>query len=87
MALQKLQCFFTKVMGPYRFFEGSGPKFLCRVNGLFKSVKNCKELRDMFNVNFFFIVVTNLKPQQSYSAYRQDNNKYFESSTAYFRTF
>ena len=34
MALQKLQCFFTKVMGPYRFFDGSGPKFFCRVNGL-----------------------------------------------------
>ena len=34
MALWKLQCFFTKVMGPYRFFDGSGPKFFCRVNGL-----------------------------------------------------
>ena len=34
MALWKLQCFFTKVMSPYRFFDGSGPKFFCRVNGL-----------------------------------------------------
>ena len=37
MALQKLQCFFTKVMGPYRFFEGSRLKFFCRVNGLYVS--------------------------------------------------
>ena len=34
MALWKLQCFFTKVMGLYRFFDGSGPNFFCRVNGL-----------------------------------------------------
>ena len=51
------------------------------------SVKNCQELRDMFNVNFYFIIVANLKPQQSYPAYRQDNNNYFESLTACFRTF
>ena len=24
-------------MGPYRFFDGSGPKFFCRVNGLRES--------------------------------------------------
>lgn len=38
-ALQKLHCFFTKVMSPYRFFDGSGPKFFCRVNGLAVSGK------------------------------------------------
>ena len=48
---------------------------------------NCQELRDMFNVNFYFIIVANLKLQQSYLAYRQDNNKFFESLTACFRTF
>ena len=37
MALQKLQCFFKKVMCPYPFFDGSGPKFFCRVNGLKKN--------------------------------------------------
>ena len=39
MALWKLQCFFTRVMGPYRFFDGSGPKFFCRVNGLYGPIE------------------------------------------------
>ena len=30
--LQKLQYFFTKNMGPYHFFDGSGPIFFCSVN-------------------------------------------------------
>ena len=41
----------------------------------------------MFKVNFYFIIIANLKPNQSYSAYRQDNNKSFESLTDCFRTF
>ena len=32
MALWKLQYFFTKVLEPYFFFGGSGPKFFCSVN-------------------------------------------------------
>ena len=36
----------------------------------------------MFSVNFYFIIVADLKPQQSYSACRQDNNRHFESLTA-----
>ena len=32
----KLQYFFTKVLGPYFFFGGSGPKFFCSVNAPFK---------------------------------------------------
>ena len=32
MVLRKLQYFFTKDMGPYRFFDGFGPKFFCIVN-------------------------------------------------------
>ena len=46
MALQKLQCFFTKVMSPYHFFDGSGPKFFCRVNGLLRMVKRPTELEE-----------------------------------------
>ena len=38
MALRKLQHFFTKVMGSYHFFDGSGPNFFCSVNEPF--VKN-----------------------------------------------
>ena len=38
MALRKLQYFFIKVMGPYHFFDGSGPNFFCSVNGLLKIV-------------------------------------------------
>ena len=34
MALRKLQYFFTKVMGPYHFFDGSGTNFLSCVNEL-----------------------------------------------------
>ena len=32
MVLRKLQYFFTQVMGPYRFFDGSRPKCFCSVN-------------------------------------------------------
>ena len=32
MAPRKLQYFFTKIMGPYHFFDGSGPIFFCSVN-------------------------------------------------------
>ena len=39
MALQKLQYFFTNVMGPYHFFDGFGPIFFCSVNAPYGSAE------------------------------------------------
>lgn len=40
MALRKLQYFFTKIMGPRHFFDGSGLNFFCSVNAPCIILKN-----------------------------------------------
>ena len=64
MALRKLQYFFTKVMGPYHFFDGSGPTFFCSVNAPSVVKLSVGAVAKIFNCKLkLFIVLSKVNPK------------------------